>query len=200
MYGSCTENLSQFFTQFYNKFTYTQNYKCRLNCPQNLCMNKKVSVRYTTNEWIRSADLEAEYVPSSSGGNDGFSDQFSFKLSTAPLAVGQKIQFCLRYEPLDHGSEFWDNNEGKNYVFQCLSISKQPVGMSTSTSSQPIHMRKTSYASSSTYNSNSNSNFNSNNLLQPPSSGGGGYDRRNGGATMSHSPSVFSEDPWLRFL
>ena len=170
---------------------------------QNLCMNKKVSVRYTTNEWIRSADLEAEYVPSSSGGNDGFSDQFSFKLSTAPLAVGQKIQFCLRYEPLDHGSEFWDNNEGKNYVFQCLSISKQPVGMSTSTSSsQPIHMRKTSYtSSSSTYNSNSsNSTYNSNNLLQPPSSGGGGYDRRNGGATMSHSPSVFSEDPWLRFL
>ena len=77
---------------------------------QNLCMNKKVSVRYTTNEWIRSADLEAEYVPSSGGGNDGFSDQFSFKLSTAPLAVGQKIQFCLRYEPLDHGStEFWDS-------------------------------------------------------------------------------------------
>ena len=165
---------------------------------QNLCMNKKVSVRYTTNEWIRSADLEAEYVPSS-GGNDGFSDQFSFKLSTAPLAVGQKIQFCLRYEPLDHGSEFWDNNEGKNYVFQCLSISKQPVGMSTSNSSQPIHMRRTSYASNSNYNSNSNSTYNSNNLLQPPS-GGGGYDRRNGGATMSHSPSVFSEDPWLRFL
>ena len=111
-------------------------------------------------------------------------------------------QFCLRYEPLDHGSsEFWDNNEGKNYVFQCLSISKQPVGMSTSTSSsQPIHMRRTSYTSNSTYNSNSNSTYNSNNLLQPPSSGGGGYDRRNGGATMSHSPSVFSEDPWLRFL
>ena len=58
---------------------------------QNLCMNKKVSVRYTTNNWMRTADLEAAYVPTPSGG-DGFSDQFSFKLSTAPLAVGQKIQ------------------------------------------------------------------------------------------------------------
>ena len=158
---------------------------------QNLCMNKKVSVRYTTNNWMRTADLEAEYVPTTSsggGGGDGFSDQFSFKLSTAPLAVGQKIQFCLRYEPLDHGGDFWDNNDGKNYVFQCLSISKQPVSLSSSPS-QPIHVRRPSYSisnsSNTTYSSNSSSG------------GGGGY---GGGGGMSHSPSVFSEDPWLRYL
>ena len=225
---------------------------------QNLCMNKKVSVRYTTNNWMRAADLEAEYVLPSSAGSDGFSDQFSFKLSTAPLAVGQKIQFCLRYEPLDHGGEFWDNNDGKNYVFQCLSISKQPVSLSSSPSQgtssiehfwleflfkkllqpvfwlhtllkclqmgsktclrikmefralflaktqvhnfllncpQPIHMRRPSSSYSSNGNFSSNSTYSSNS-----NSGAGGYSRSNGGSTMSHSPSVFSEDPWLRYL
>ena len=164
---------------------------------QNLCMNKKVSVRYTTNNWMRTADLEAEYVAaSSSSGGDGFSDQFSFKLSTAPLAVGQKIQFCLRYEPLDRGGEFWDNNDGKNYVFQCLSISKQPVSQSVATSeysSAPIHMqhRRPSY---------SNSNSNNGNRSSGGGYGGNGGHGYGGGSTMSHSPSVFSEDPWLRYL
>ena len=156
---------------------------------QNLCMNKKVTVRYTTNNWMRSSDLEAAYVhAAASGGADGFSDQFSFKLSTAPLAVGQRIQFCLRYEPMDHGGEFWDNNDGKNYVFQCLSIAKQPVSQSVATneySSAPIHMAAASARRPS----------NSSNGSAAAGGGGGGY-----GGTMSHSPSVFSEDPWLRYL
>ena len=97
---------------------------------------------------------------------------------------------------MDHGGEFWDNNDGKNYVFQCLSISKQPVSQSVATndySSAPIHMRRPSAPPSynSTYSSNSSSTYSSSNRYSS-GGGGGGY----GGA----SPSVFSEDPWLRYL
>ncbi len=144
---------------------------------QNLSFGKRVTIRYTTNEWLRSTDVGAAYV--AGGSADGFSDQFSFKLSTAPLAVGNKIQFCLRYETLDHGGEYWDNNEGKNYVFQCLSIAKQPVTESSaaaSVSASPTAGRS-----------------------EPISMGRSGSGSGRYGHSVAQSPSVMSEDPWLQF-
>ena len=59
------------------------------------------------------SELGAVYVP---GSSDGFSDKFSFRLVVGSLPVGSRIQFCLRYN--SSGAEFWDSNNGTNYVFQ----------------------------------------------------------------------------------
>jgi hypothetical protein len=153
---------------------------------QNLSFAKRVSVRYTTTDWLRCTDLEAEYTPDTGGAADinGFADQFSFKLTIAPLAVGKKIQFCLRYEPLcDGGGEYWDNNDGKNYGFQCLSIAKQPV-MAESDRRRPAPAMTAPMQMSS-------------NRMSYSGGGGGGG---NAHSQYSHSPSALAEDPWLRYL
>ncbi len=83
---------------------------------RNLGFAKRVTVLYTTTEWMQRAEAEAEYMD---GSCDGFSDRFSFSLALpSALAAGQRLQFCLRYEV--NGEEFWDNNEGSNYSFQCV--------------------------------------------------------------------------------
>ena len=91
---------------------------------QNLAFEKQVSVRYTTNEWMNSTDVKARYVP---GSCDGFSDNFRFVLDLPELSIGQRLQFCVRYESGSgqSKSEYWDNNDGKNFVFHCVA-SNQP--------------------------------------------------------------------------
>ena len=78
----------------------------------NISFHKSVTVRWTTDEWRRVRETDAEYVVGSSQGN---MDKFSFKLATTDLEVGSRLQFCLRYEC---NGEFWDSNNGANYVFQ----------------------------------------------------------------------------------
>lgn len=82
---------------------------------RNLDYNKSVHVRYTLDNWVTISDLQATYVPNSC---DGFSDKFSFVLYGHTLKIGQTLEFALRLECL--GCQYWDNNSGKNYVFQCL--------------------------------------------------------------------------------
>jgi protein phosphatase 1 regulatory subunit 3A/B/C/D/E len=79
----------------------------------NIDYHKSVTVRWTMNDWSTFHDLPAVYVP---GSSDGFSDKFSFRLCLGSLPVGSRIQFCLRYN--SSGAEFWDSNNGTNYVFQ----------------------------------------------------------------------------------
>lgn len=83
----------------------------------NLDFHKSVLIRYTTDEWSSSSDQMAVYVP---GSCDGLSDRFSFSLPGAQtLQPGQRLIFALCYRVA--GQEIWDSNQGKNYVFQCIS-------------------------------------------------------------------------------
>ena len=79
---------------------------------QNISFHKSVVVRWTANNWLKVQETDAEYVVGSSQGN---TDKFSFKLSLPDMDVGDKLQFCLRYEC---GGEYWDSNGGSNYIFQ----------------------------------------------------------------------------------
>ena len=78
----------------------------------NISFHKSVVVRWTADNWMKVHETDAEYVVGSSQGN---TDKFSFKLSLPELDVGDKLQFCLRYEC---GGEYWDSNGGANYIFQ----------------------------------------------------------------------------------
>eukprot|EP00095_Tigriopus_kingsejongensis_P012276 maker-scaffold577_size191314-snap-gene-0.36 protein:Tk12276 transcript:maker-scaffold577_size191314-snap-gene-0.36-mRNA-1 annotation:"PREDICTED: uncharacterized protein LOC100878232" len=134
---------------------------------QNISFHKKVTIRFTMNEWISSADCEAVYM---NGSCDGFSDKFTFNLlPTTPPSVGQRIQFCIQYQT--DVEEYWDNNDGKNYVFQCIGVAgetaQEPRSMSSAISFSSPRPQEHSYGS------------------------GSGY---------SQSPSAMAEDPWLRYL
>ncbi|KAL1489488.1 hypothetical protein ABEB36_014374 [Hypothenemus hampei] len=93
---------------------------------RNLDFHKSVYVRYSLDSWKSFADVQATYVDNSC---DGFSDRFSFTIYAHTLTVGQKIEFACRFQC--KGSQYWDNNGGRNYCFQCLPSA-------TSNTSAPI--------------------------------------------------------------
>lgn len=82
---------------------------------RNLDFNKSVHVRYTLDAWHSYSDLQAEYIPSSC---DGFSDKFSFTVFGNSMEIGQRIEIAIRFSC--KGEQFWDNNYGINYCFQCM--------------------------------------------------------------------------------
>ncbi|KAF7492980.1 hypothetical protein SSS_07198 [Sarcoptes scabiei] len=85
----------------------------------NICFHKKVSLRYTINEWLTWKEVPGVYVPNS---NDEFSDKFSVKLDISvnrnghqTMMPGQRLLFAIRYFA-DERDEYWDNNSGLNYA------------------------------------------------------------------------------------
>ncbi|XP_070152342.1 glycogen-binding subunit 76A isoform X2 [Polyergus mexicanus] len=81
----------------------------------NLDFHKSVHIRYTLNSWRNFSDLQATYVSNSC---DGFSDKFTFILYCHTLLVGQRLELAVRFQC--KGAQYWDNNGGVNYCFQCL--------------------------------------------------------------------------------
>lgn len=83
----------------------------------NIDFHKSVLIRYTTDEWRTQGDQLAAYVPDSC---DGLSDRFTFTIAGAQsMQPGQRLMFALCYRVA--GQEIWDSNQGRNYVFQCIS-------------------------------------------------------------------------------
>jgi len=103
----------------------------------NISFHKSVTVRWTVNDWSTSTDTACEYVKGSSSGN---TDKFSFKLVTSTLAVGSRLQFCLKY---DCAGEHWDSNGGTNYVFQVFLNSNPSSRNFPMPRAQPIATRNT---------------------------------------------------------
>lgn len=82
-----------------------------LNC----CFQKKVFVRYTTDHWKTSREVECKYVNNGINRSMTETDSFAFDLTgpTMPIQPDHEIQFCVRFEA---GSDHhWDNNDGRNY-------------------------------------------------------------------------------------
>ena len=136
----------------------------------NLDYNKRVVIVYTTDDWTETTEVVGEYLV---GSCDGFSDKFNFVLDYSAIAgmVGRRLQFCVKYECA--GNDYWDNNFGKNYIFQCFGPSPSMPG--SQTKSVPIGTPV------SRHNVRHNNNANA-------------------FATFSHSPSALHEDPWQRYL
>lgn len=83
----------------------------------NITYHKKVTVRYTTNNWLTFNDINAGYVQ---GSNDGPTDRFSFSISLPHyFSTGSRLQFCIQY--VAGGEIFWDNNHGANYIVECFA-------------------------------------------------------------------------------
>lgn len=83
----------------------------------NVDFHKSVLIRFTVDEWRTQSDQLATYVPNSC---DGLSDRFTFNWAGAQsMQPGQRLIFAICYRVA--GQEIWDSNQGRNYVFQCIS-------------------------------------------------------------------------------
>ena len=83
----------------------------------NIGFHKVVRVRFTTNNWATFHDIAASYMQNS---NDGGTDRFSFTLvPPADFAPGSKLEFAVSFSI--SGVEYWDNNSGTNYIFECFA-------------------------------------------------------------------------------
>ncbi|XP_025961106.1 protein phosphatase 1 regulatory subunit 3D [Dromaius novaehollandiae] len=86
----------------------------------NIAFEKKVSVRYTFNQWKSVHEVCAHWhnsIPEKNG--QAQVDVFTFFLPVPPflLHLCSVVQFAARYQV--NGQEYWDNNRGKNYSFTC---------------------------------------------------------------------------------
>lgn len=98
----------------------------------NLGFQKKVFIRYTFDDWATQQDVNCLYLD---GGNGTSTDTFSFsiipnkkcvlsaidslnKSSSTNLQPTLKLNFAVGYEVND--KQYWDNNNGRNYVYDCL--------------------------------------------------------------------------------
>ncbi|KAL1489983.1 hypothetical protein ABEB36_013903 [Hypothenemus hampei] len=82
---------------------------------QNLSFHKEVFVRSSCNDWKTYEDAFCNYVPTNLSINNStyvVFDTFSFKFNLSPKS--RKLEFCVCFKC--DGKEYWDNNNGKNYV------------------------------------------------------------------------------------
>jgi len=87
----------------------------------NLSFKKVVYIRYTVNSWVTFNDISASYRL---GSNDGITDQFVFAINLPKnINVGSRLEFAVRYDAVDIGRTFWDNNFAVNYSFECFARS-----------------------------------------------------------------------------
>ncbi|KAJ5569210.1 hypothetical protein N7450_011696 [Penicillium hetheringtonii] len=82
----------------------------------NLAFEKKVSVRFTFDDWKTVSDVSAWHYQSLFLSRTIVSDIFTFLIDaeSPPLDTDGRLQICVCYQVLDE--EFWDNNAGENYV------------------------------------------------------------------------------------
>ncbi|XP_077296712.1 glycogen binding subunit 76A [Arctopsyche grandis] len=100
---------------------------------RNLDFHKSVQIRYTLDNWKSFSDLQASYVPNSC---DGFADKFQFLLYAHTVRVGQTLEFAVRF--MCKGCQYWDNNSGANYCFQCLSSTNSTASLYVPPNINPI--------------------------------------------------------------
>ncbi|KAF2400605.1 hypothetical protein EJ06DRAFT_581711 [Trichodelitschia bisporula] len=83
----------------------------------NLAFHKHVTARFTFDYWSTTSEVTAEYnndvrKKQSSDGFDRFN--FSIKLSEQAHLESKTLLLCVRYNV--EGQEFWDSNQGSNYM------------------------------------------------------------------------------------
>lgn len=98
----------------------------------NIAFDKKVFVRFTSNKWASYLDRPATYQPSTSKVYDTFCFDTEIPSNTDQVS---RIEFCICYET--NGVQYWDSNNGANYV---LEPENNPVTKATAprSTNQPL--------------------------------------------------------------
>ncbi|THD28031.1 hypothetical protein D915_001145 [Fasciola hepatica] len=126
---------------------------------KNVHFDKKVWLRLTTNSWITFVDCPAVYNAQLSSGSSHTPsrfDTFTFQIAASDyppeIENPKRIEFAIRYcaGPNSSCGEFWDNNEGGNYVIERRLVEST---WSSLTNSSPLPLTKLdcSYSGCSDY-------------------------------------------------
>uniref|UniRef100_A0A0K0D856 CBM21 domain-containing protein n=1 Tax=Angiostrongylus cantonensis TaxID=6313 RepID=A0A0K0D856_ANGCA len=87
----------------------------------NVAFEKKVFVRYTSNNWQSYMDRAAAYQPSTSK----VYDTFTFELDLPTVNdKSNRLEFCICY--IANGAENWDSNGGENYKMERIDKNTAP--------------------------------------------------------------------------
>ncbi|CAL8297866.1 unnamed protein product [Merluccius merluccius] len=82
---------------------------------RNLGFSKSVSVRITFDSWASHSDAACTFMNNVYGCQD--TDTFAFSLELpARVSPQHRVEFCVCFRVA--GQEFWDNNDGRNYVLR----------------------------------------------------------------------------------
>ncbi|XP_019941974.2 protein phosphatase 1, regulatory subunit 3Db [Paralichthys olivaceus] len=89
----------------------------------NLAYEKEVTVHYSFTNWRTHTEVSACWVSSANNKEQGApeADTFRFRLPVPPFIMqpGAMLEFAIRYHV--RGSDYWDNNNGRNYKLSCHS-------------------------------------------------------------------------------
>ncbi|KAF8373521.1 hypothetical protein PRIPAC_79950 [Pristionchus pacificus] len=100
----------------------------------NFSYDKQVFVRYSLDGWRSHIEIQARYIRSHPQNN---TDIFIFSLFLPrSMPVGAKCEFALRYKCGQR--EFWDNNEGSNYVIECKTMATHYVMEISNSPDKPV--------------------------------------------------------------
>ncbi|KAI8903505.1 putative phosphatase regulatory subunit-domain-containing protein [Gorgonomyces haynaldii] len=91
---------------------------------QNVSFEKKVTMRYTTDQWKTFHEIDFEYQLSLFE-----RDRFSLVFPLPRFQQRFHMEFSIRYQ--SNGLEFWDNNQEKNFCVELTRKSRtkeQPSG------------------------------------------------------------------------
>ncbi|VDL62973.1 unnamed protein product, partial [Nippostrongylus brasiliensis] len=83
----------------------------------NIAFEKKVFIRYTTNNWQSYMDRQATYQPSTSKVYDTFTFEVELPKATDKT---KRLEFCICY--IANGCEHWDSNGGENYKLEHVDV------------------------------------------------------------------------------
>ncbi|VDM18006.1 unnamed protein product [Hydatigera taeniaeformis] len=102
---------------------------------KNITFEKQVKLRVTFDRWASHKDYPAVHNAqlSRSGGNapyDTFMFNFSVEVSKMPEPRELQFAVCFQAGPNGSGGEYWDNNDGCNYVVieEPVLMPMQPLG------------------------------------------------------------------------
>ena len=83
----------------------------------NVAYHKTVRVRFSMDCWASFQDMGATYMYNS---NDGDTDRFTFNIQLPDSFVaGSRLALAISYSV--NGVDYWDNNRGHNYSFECFA-------------------------------------------------------------------------------
>lgn len=88
---------------------------------KNIAFEKHVKLRVTTDKWATYKDFPAVYNTQPTGSSSSAQyDQFMFNFSVdiSKMPEPKQVQFAVCFQAGENGSggEYWDNNDGCNYV------------------------------------------------------------------------------------
>jgi hypothetical protein len=101
---------------------------------ENLAYNKRVTARFTLDNWESTSEVLAGYLSSSPCGRW---DTWTFSIRLEDLTLRDRVMLLCIHYVADNTGEYWDNNGGQNYA--CMFVPVRDAPTPPVTNWEPTH-------------------------------------------------------------